>query len=233
MGKPVRIGIIVVSVNTILEPELSRATPEGVELHFTRARMRGGEAEYRRMIEGAPDAAELLADARVDCIVFACTAASMYAGPGRDREIVRGIEERTGIPAVSTAGAVLKAFEALGMKRIALASPYPDRTNEMEKTFFQGNGVEVLRMKGLGCEKGTMSQVPPEEVYRAALSVNTPDAEGLFLSCTNWPALGAIERLERELNKPVASSNQASLWAALRLAGMNDPVPGLGRLLRQ
>lgn len=233
MERPVRIGIIVVSVNTILEPELSRAAPDGVELHFTRAGMRGGEAEYRRMVKGAPDAAELLADARVDCILFACTAASMYGGPGQDREIVSRIEERTGIPAVSTAGAVLRAFEALGMKRIVLASPYPDRTNQMEETFFRGNGIEVLRMKGLGCEKGTMALVPPEEVYRTALSVHTSDCDGIFLSCTNWPTLKVIDSLEREVKKPVTSSNQASLWAAVRLAGMKDPVPGLGRLFQQ
>jgi len=234
MGRPVRIGIIVVSVNTILEPELSRVAPEGVELHFTRAGMRGGEAEYQRMVEGAPDAAELLADAKVDVIVFACTAASTYRGPGKDQEIVTRIEARTGIPALSTAGAVLQAFEALGMKRIGLGSPYDERTNQLEELFFRGSGVEVLRMKGLNCPKGgKMALIPPEEVYRTALSVNSSDCDGVFLSCTNWPTLKIIEALEKEIGKPVTSSNQATLWAALRMAGVTDLVPGFGRLLRQ
>jgi len=219
-------------VNTILEPELSRVVPEGVALHFTRAGMRGGEAEYQRMVDGAPDAAELLADAQVDVIVFACTAASTYRGPGKDREIVERIEARTGIPALTTAGAVLDAFAALGMKRIGLGSPYNERTNRLEEVFFRGSGVEVMQMKGLD-RQGKMALIPPEEVYRTALAVNSPQCDGIFLSCTNWRTLHIIEALEEELGKPVTSSNQATLWAALRMAGMKEPLPGLGRLLQR
>jgi len=234
MAQPVKIGIIVVSVNTVLEPELSRAVPEGVELHFTRARLRSEDpAELKRMEEEGPAAAELLADAGMDVIVFACTAASLYRGPGQDREIVDRIEARTGIRAVATSGAVLKAFEALGMRKIGLGSPYSDRMNRMEETFFRGSGVDVLRMKGLGCKGGEMALVPTDEVRRTAQAVNSPDADGIFLSCTNWRTLGIIESLERELGKPVTSSNQATLWAALRMAGVKEPVPGFGRLLRQ
>ena len=234
MTQPVKIGIIVVSVNTILEPELSRAVPEGVELHFTRARLRSEDpAELKRMEDEGPAAAELLADAGMDVIVFACTAASLYRGPGQDREIVDRIEARTGIRAVATSGAVLRAFEALGMRKIGLGSPYSDRMNQMEETFFRGSGVDVLRMKGLGCKGGEMALVPTDEVRRTAHAVNSPDADGIFLSCTNWRTLGIIESLERDLGKPVTSSNQASLWAALRMAGVKDPVPGFGRLLRQ
>ncbi|MBI3076995.1 MAG: aspartate/glutamate racemase family protein [Deltaproteobacteria bacterium] len=234
MGRRVQIGIILPSVNTIQEPELSRVVPEGVQLHFTRARLRGEDPdEFRRMEEEAPAAAELLADAGVDLIVFACTAASLYRGPGQDREIVGRIEARTGIRALTTSGAVLKAFGALGMRRIGLGSPYSDRMNRLEQGFFRGSGVEVLQMKGLGCRGGEMALVPPDEVTRTALAVNSPECDGIFLSCTNWRTLGIIEALEAELGKPVTSSNQATLWAALRMAGVKDPVPGCGRLLRQ
>jgi maleate cis-trans isomerase len=47
------------------------------------------------------------------------------------------------------------------------------------------------------------------------------------------PTAGIIERLERDLGKPVVTSQQAALWRALRLAGLADPVPGFGRLLRE
>ena len=234
IGQKVRIGIIVVSVNTVLEPELSRVVPDGVELHFTRARMRSGDPEeLARMEAEGPDAAERLADAGVDVIAFACTAASVYRGPGQDKEIVSRIEARTGIPAVATSGAVLKAFEALGMRKIGLGTPYTDSVNQMEERFFRGSGVEVLRMKGLGCTGGEMARIPPEEVRRTALDVNSGDCDGIFLSCTNWRTLELIETLEAELGKPVTSSNQATLWAALRKAGVKDPLPGFGSLLRR
>lgn len=232
MARAIGIGIIVVSVNTILEPELVRAVPPGVELHFTRARMRSEDpAELQRMVDQGPEAAELLADAGVKVIVFACTAASMFRGPGEDREIVERIQARTGIPALATSGAVCQAFAALGMNRIALASPYSDRMNQTEADFFRASGIEVVRMTGLGCRGGDMALVPPEEVMRTGVGVNTPAADGIFLSCTNWPTLAIIEKLEGEAGKPVTSSNQATLWAALRRAGVEDRLPGLGRLL--
>ncbi len=234
MARPIGIGIIVVSVNTVLEPEMARALPPGVALHFTRARMRSEDpAELQRMVDQAPEAAELLADAGVKVIVFACTAASMFRGLGQDREIVERIQARTGIPALATSGAVCRAVAALGMARIALASPYSDRMNEMEADFFRASGIEVVRMTGLGCRGGDMARVPPEEVLRTGLAVNTPAADGIFLSCTNWPTLEIIEKLEGEVGKPVTSSNQATLWAALRMAGVEARLPGLGRLLQR
>jgi len=46
------------------------------------------------------------------------------------------------------------------------------------------------------------------------------------------PTIGVLEVLERDLGKPVISSNQACLWRALRLAGALEGIPGFGRLLR-
>ena len=231
MDRPIGIGIIVVSVNTILEPELTRAAPSEVALHFTRGRMRSEDpAELQRMVDQAPEAAELLADAGVQVIVFACTAASMFRGPGQDQAIVERIQARTGLPALATSGAVCKAFAALGMTRIALASPYSDRMNQTEADYFRAAGIEVVRMRGLACQGGDMALVPPDEVYRNGLAVDTPAADGIFLSCTNWPTLEIIEKLERAAGKPVTSSNQATLWAALRMAGVKDAVPGYGKL---
>src|SRR5438093_389744 len=45
------------------------------------------------------------------------------------------------------------------------------------------------------------------------------------------PTVGVLDLLEHDLGKPVISSNQASLWRALRLAGVREPVAGFGRLL--
>ena len=42
--------------------------------------------------------------------------------------------------------------------------------------------------------------------------------------------LDIIELLETDLNMPVVTSNQASLWACLRHSRVNDKLPGLGRL---
>ncbi|TRM84464.1 maleate cis-trans isomerase, partial [Sulfolobus sp. E3] len=47
-----------------------------------------------------------------------------------------------------------------------------------------------------------------------AKSTNKYDA--LFISCTNWRTFEIIDKLEKELNKPVISSNSATLWDIVR-----------------
>ena len=43
--------------------------------------------------------------------------------------------------------------------------------------------------------------------------------------------LAHVAAWEREFGKPVITTNQAALWAMLRVMGVSDPCPGLGRLL--
>ena len=48
----------------------------------------------------------------------------------------------------------------------------------------------------------------------------------------NWPAMSIVERLERELGKPVLANNAVSLWAGLRLLETCNGIQGYGTLLR-
>ena len=44
------------------------------------------------------------------------------------------------------------------------------------------------------------------------------------------PVLDIIEKLEKKLNKPVLSSNQALIWDALEKIGKNNDIQGFGKL---
>ena len=63
--------------------------------------------------------------------------------------------------------------------------------------------------------------------------VNRAEAQALFVACTDFPVMTMIGQLEEELGKPVITSNQATFWAALRAAGLDDRSDGYGRLLRE
>lgn len=60
------------------------------------------------------------------------------------------------------------------------------------------------------------------------MEVDTPDAEGVFISCTNFRTLEVVARLEKELQKPVVSSNTATFWALMRMRKI-DLKKGLKR----
>ncbi len=72
----------------------------------------------------------------------------------------------------------------------------------------------------------------PSSAFELGCAVDHKDADAVMLACGNWRTLGIVDRLEATLGKPVVTTNQVTLWAALRLIGHTAPVPGWGRLLR-
>ena len=62
-----------------------------------------------------------------------------------------------------------------------------------------------------------------------------PEADGIFLSCTNTTQIEAVTAIEEALGKPVVNSNQAVLWGCLKRLkaklGDETAMPNLGRLM--
>jgi maleate isomerase len=233
-GERLRIGMMLPCRNTVAEPEFNSMLPKGISLHTTRLRLLGtSRAELMAMTDNVEQAAELLAAARVNQIVFHCTAVSTLDSAMGDNLVSR-IERTTGIPAIATSLALLAALKALNARRIVMVTPYRQAINDDEVAFFAHHGVEVLQNLGLGLpDAKSMASVTPQDWYRHTLNFRRPDAEAYFLSCTNIRAVAAIDALEAALNVPVTSSNQAMLWHALRKAGISDTLNGYGRLLRE
>jgi len=231
-GWRARLGVIVPSVNKTMEPELYSIVPNGVSLHFSRITQREDTVEeLSRMIEGIPKAASELADAEVDLIVFGCTSGSLIGGVGYDKELINKIENVAHIPAITTATAVISALKESGIRKICVATPYQEEVNRREKKFFEAHGYSVLKIKGMGCKGPETADVPKKRIYKLAKEVFISNADGLFLSCTDLRTLDIIEALEYDLNKPVVSSNQATMWMMLRKVGIKEPIRGYGGLL--
>jgi arylmalonate decarboxylase len=236
-GWRARIGLIIPSTNTINEAEFWRMAPPGVTIHSGRATSTGefSEAYFERLREAGRRCAEDLATAEVDIIAYGCTSGSIVCPL---EEIVSDLAERTGIPAIATAGSVVAALRALQVKRVAVATPYVDFINEREKEFLAEHGFEVTSLHGLRlgetqAERRSIGRVPPEHVYRMARICDRPEAEAIFVSCTNLATLDVIARIEADLGKPVVTSNQACFWHCLRSLGIPDRIEGYGRLFQE
>lgn len=236
-GWKAKIGLIIPSTNTSNEPEFYRMAPPGVTIHTSRVLLVGETTQesYLRMAAALDAASEALATAEVDVVAYSCTSGSIMCPLP---QLLKSMTDITGVPATAASGAVVAALRALGVERIAVGTPYPDLVNEKQKKFLEKYGFHVSHLQGLDLghtqeERRAINRVPPEAVYRLARAVDRPDAQAVFISCTAIPTIDIIAELEKELGKPVISSNTAVFWSCLRLLGIKAPVLGYGRLLEQ
>jgi len=230
-----RIGLLVPSVNTVAEPEMNRMAPEGVSCFA--ARMRNSRADFGdtvEMLKHVERAADELASAHADVIAFTCTAGSFVRG-GKGEDDLKGlIEKASHTTAVTTSGAVVTALKNLKVRKLVMATPYPEEINRLEKLFFEEKGFEVLAIQGLGItEAFKIGLENPNNTYRFVKNLDASLADAVFISCTNYRTIDIIERLEEDFRKPVVSSNLATFWAALRTIGCGESIRGFGRLLRE
>ena len=226
-----KLGFMVPSWNTVMEYECQRLAPEGVSTHFTRINHTDDEEDtLLHMVKEVPNLADLLSHASLDAICFGCTGGS-FVRPGMDQEIIDVIKDRTGVPATTTSTALVEAMRAMNISRVAIASPYPKWLNERLVTFLKEKGIETVTEKGLDTECPAF--LGPENSMKLAREVDSPEADGIFISCTNFRALEGVEELEEELGKPVLTSNTTAMWHTLVTSGYDVPASGGGRLLRE
>lgn len=230
-----RIGLIVPSSNTTMEMELHEALPKGVSLHTSRMPLREvTEEELIKMSALAVESARLLRDAQVDLILYGCTSGSFIGGTDFEKEIEEKIEREVNTPVITTSSAVIEALRILDAQQIIVITPYTNDINQREREFLESNEFEVLDIRGIGIVENTkIGKLEPYEAYRMAKAMFMEEADAVFISCTNFRTFEIIESLEQDLGIPVVTSNQASLWLALRELDVMEKIPWLGKLLTE
>jgi maleate cis-trans isomerase len=237
-----RIGVLLPPGNPTVEPELSAMVPAGVTLHFGRLESppsvgkagehAGMEERVRAYREGLAGPTAALSQVRPAVVLLAHTASSYALGYGNEQALVDRIASLAGAPVLLAAQAVLAALRHLGVKRLALGTPYPESISRQGKAYWEAAGFEIAGYHRL--ENVTDIYAENEErAYELARRADAPEADAVLLSGTGLPTVAVLETLERDLGKPVLSSNQASLWQALRMARVRESIAGYGRLLRE
>jgi len=228
----VRIGLIIPSSNRLTEPQFQRHAPPGVQVHVTRLRMTGPhKVPAIDLLPRIADAAAALADAQCDVIVFHCTANSMDSGAEMGRRIIETMRSATDRPVETTGSALTEALSALNARKLVSISPYAPSVSHRESAYLAEEGFEVVRERSLDLPgSDAYIAIPPDEWVRIAEDEEDPDADAYLFSCTNIHSIDIIEDLEKRLDRPVVTSNQATLWTCLRQCGQPDALPGLGRL---
>ncbi|MBN9249034.1 MAG: Asp/Glu racemase [Mesorhizobium sp. 61-13] len=237
-GSKARIGLIFMASSVVMESEMWAMAAEGVAVHTTRIKLPKVTVEGIEEMMNAPEleqAARLLGSAPIDVLCFGGTSASFLHGTAYDHALIKKLKSWAPGPKITTAStATLAALAEVKAGPVVLATPYVDGVHARAIRFLEENGHKVLKHKNLGIDTDqALAEVPIERVYDMVMEIDHPDATAVFISCTNFWSVGAIEALEAALGKPVISAVQASFWHCLEVSGVNGAKPGYGRLFNK
>ncbi|WP_425098249.1 maleate cis-trans isomerase family protein [Tropicibacter sp. S64] len=234
LGERANLGLVVLQSDETLEHDFRRLLPEtGVALYVSRIQS-GAEVTTESLSEmeaRLPDAAgRLPRPIGFDVVGYGCTSGTSVIGAGRVAELVRdGVTTRSVTEPVT---ALVAACAALGIRRLALLSPYVAEVSDGLRRVLAQAGIETPVFGSFDeAEETRVARIDAASLMAAgqALMEDTR-AEALFLSCTNLRTLDVIAPLEAVVGRPVLSSNQVLGWHMMRQAGLQDRVTGRGQL---
>jgi maleate isomerase len=238
-GWRARLGFLVLPGNPTVEAELPGMAPPGVSVHFSRMDSSGAtgtpgaaegmEARVLACLQNIDTSIDLLSMVRPRVIAMACTAATYLVGPDREADLVRRSTARTGIPLITAFGSVLAALDVLGVRKVALGTPYPERLTQQARSALVQAGYDVVHCGRLPGVSNVFDETA-ERAYQLARLVDRDDAQAIFLGGVAMPTVEVLDLLERDLGKPVLSAASCLMWNALRTAGVSTSLRGYGRL---
>ncbi len=215
--------------------EFYKVVPDGVSLVITTLAITvRSESEVSQSYDISMKAAEQMAEAGCSSVVLGGVPINLARGAANADAIVKELEEKLGIPVATSASAQKESFRLLGCRNLVVAHPYKDEDNHRFDDYAQKFGAKVLGTRAWGSPFNRIGGIPDDAALKMAreLMKAHPDADTIMFPSPHWPVIGAIEPLEQEFGVTVMSSIQAILWQALRLAGIDDRIPGMGRLFR-
>ncbi len=235
-GKPV-VGVIVPPADAAVPPELPQLY--GDRLDFIAEGLALGRLTpqgYDEVIDKVAAAARRLVERGACAVALMGTSLSFYRGAAFNRQLVRTMKDAAGVPVTTMSNAIVEALQAVGARRLAVATAYTAPVNQRLVDVLQDSGFQVLGLRSLDLvEVHDVHAVGDDQLMALGreAGADAPGADGLLISCGGLRTLPVELPLEESLGMPVVSSAVAGAWAAARLAGQAGRVTGATRLLSQ
>ncbi len=232
-----RVGVLVPQGNVTHELEFATLRPAGVTFRFDAfAYPAAGTVDFcRGLSQQMAEPLTRLKDWGAEVVLVGCTTASMScAYPS----FVRTLQSEVDVPIVTAAQASRSACVALGLRSLAVATPYGQPNNRIVADFLRSASIDVANIQGLGLDatpqlwKEHALRLTPADFLAFSRRVDVPAAQGIYLPCTGLPSIAIIDALELSVGKPVLSSVQAGFWAVLNQLGVRARSNEGGHLLR-
>ena len=230
-----RIGFMSPTVIETTAYDFFRLAPEGIGLCGITSSIDFWDADnFKRSLDNILMASDYLKSRHVDFISHTGMPLVTTRGKGFEEELVAMITGRTGLPASTSIRSAIRALGHLGVKRVALASPYPQELHQSAIRFLQASGFDVVAEGTLDVDFKRLQEVIPEQIHRHVMQVmaKATGVEGVYIPCNQWNAADAVPLIEEDFGVPAVTGGHADFWEAFRVMCVHDPIEGHGRLMR-
>ncbi|MFY9602680.1 MAG: Asp/Glu racemase [Pseudolabrys sp.] len=242
LGFRKRIGLVVPSTNTTVQPECDMLRPRGVTNHTARSTIKERPLNTEQafmehmqaMRDGTGGAIDQIMTAGPDHLIMGIALETFWGGVASSNKLQAELEERAGVGVSMGSTATVAALHKFGARRISILTPHQQRGDDMVRLYMTEAGFEIVRLKGLRCPSPrAIAQVPLNEIRASMRELNGDDVDALVQVGTALPAVTAAAEAERWFGRPVLAVNAVTYWDALRRSGIDDRVYGFGRILEE
>lgn len=241
LGYRLKVGVVVPSTNTTVQPETDAARLPGVTYHIGRIPISNKAISTDNFLDhvaamraGIETATDQVMSAGVDSLIMGVALEAFWGGLAGSEDLKSRLQAHAGIPVILGSDAVATGLAAFGARRIAVLTPHMPKGDAEVRGWLEEAGFEVLRMTGLCCASPRAIAEVPEAQIRAELkALDGDDIDALVQVGTNLAGAAVCAEAERWLGKPAVSINTVSAWHAVRSAGIPDRLAGRGRIFEE
>lgn len=230
-----RIGLLSPTVIETAAYDFFRVAPDGVSMCATTSNIEHWSKEnfQEHVIAPLVTAVKYLASRHVDYIIHTGMPVVTTRGKGFEEEIVKLITDTTGLPSTTSIRSAIRALAYLGVRNVAVVTPYPQELHQSALTFLKASGFNVVAEHTEDVVFKSLQDVTPARIAAAAERVlaSAPSADGVYIPCNQWSGADAAPLIEKACGVPVVTGAHADYWEAFRSVGINDRIEGHGRLM--
>jgi maleate isomerase len=235
LGWRKRIGVLSPTVIETASHDFHRMAPAGVSMCAITSNVEHWSKEnfQQSVLDPLVAQARYLASRNVDYIMHCGMPVVTTRGKGFEEEIVKLITGATGLPASTSIRSAIRALAHLGIRNVAVLTPYPRELHQSALTFLAASGFSVVAEHTEDVVFKRLQDVTPAHIAATAVRVLAvaPSADGIYIPCNQWSAADAAPLIESALGVPVVTGAHADHWEAFRTLGINDRIEGQGRLM--
>ena len=229
-----KIGLIALSTDLTIEQDYRRVCHDiPVDIFVNRIPFENPctHENYLKMSEHLPFIAnDILPNKNIDTIAYGCTSGTIAIGKNTIESQIHKL--KPGAYVTTPITSVIKAFKNLNINKIAVLAPYPKLVNKTLFDYLNNKFVKIHTFASFNLDSDAdIARIDPKHLISTIKSINSPNVDAIFVSCTAIKILEVLQIAEDIIKKPVISSNQALIWDSLRSVKIKSSINGFGKLL--